>query len=145
MSTYWWALIAICIYKYESKKGLNIWYNWSILFWSPYAVYRINICFQQVKGSKVNVMYSTPGCYLYALNQANQTYSQKTDDFFPYASQPHTFWTGYFTSRPALKGYVRMCNNFLQVSSTNLTFLLVQFQLILWLHMSIIIQKISNF
>ena len=30
-----------------------------------------------------------------------------TADFFPYADGPHQFWTGYFTSRPALKGYVR--------------------------------------
>jgi len=72
-------------------------------------------CLQQVKGSKVNVLYSTPSCYLYALNKANQTYTTKTDDFFPYASHGHTFWTGYFTSRPTLKGYVRQCNNFLQV------------------------------
>jgi len=64
--------------------------------------------------SKIHLLYSTPGCYLYALNQANQTYTQKTDDFFPYASEAFSFWTGYFTSRPALKGYVRQCNNFLQ-------------------------------
>jgi lysosomal alpha-mannosidase len=39
----------------------------------------------------------------------------KTDDFFPYSSDPHAYWTGYFTSRPALKGMVREGNNFLQV------------------------------
>ncbi len=70
---------------------------------------------QQAKGSKVNIFYSTPSCYLYALNQANQTYTSKSDDFFPYASDAHVFWTGYFTSRPALKGYVRTSNTFLQV------------------------------
>lgn len=41
----------------------------------------------------------------------------KHDDFFPYADGPHQFWTGYFTSRPALKRYERLSNNFLQVSN----------------------------
>ncbi|XP_072104661.1 lysosomal alpha-mannosidase [Mobula birostris] len=70
---------------------------------------------EQSKGSNVNVLYSTPSCYLQELNKANLTWLVKTDDFFPYADGPHQFWTGYFTSRPALKRYERMSNNFLQV------------------------------
>ncbi|XP_053573804.1 lysosomal alpha-mannosidase [Bombina bombina] len=70
---------------------------------------------QQAKGSKVNVLYSTPTCYLNALNNANLSWSVKYDDFFPYADGPHQFWTGYFTSRPAFKRYERMSNNFLQI------------------------------
>ncbi|KAI1305362.1 Lysosomal alpha-mannosidase [Halotydeus destructor] len=66
-------------------------------------------------GSEVNIFYSTPSCYLYALNQANQTWPTKGDDFFPYASDPHAFWTGYFSSRPATKYYERRANNYLQV------------------------------
>ena len=27
----------------------------------------------------------------------------KGDDFFPYGSGQHSYWTGYFTSRPATK------------------------------------------
>uniref|UniRef100_A0A673LWT4 Alpha-mannosidase n=1 Tax=Sinocyclocheilus rhinocerous TaxID=307959 RepID=A0A673LWT4_9TELE len=38
----------------------------------------------------------------------------KTDDFFPYADDAHDFWTGYFTSRPALKLYERLSNSRLQ-------------------------------
>ncbi|XP_076327158.1 LOW QUALITY PROTEIN: lysosomal alpha-mannosidase-like [Tachypleus tridentatus] len=70
---------------------------------------------KQINGSKVNVFYSTPSCYLYALNQANKTWPTKSDDFFPYASDPHAYWTGYFTSRPSIKGFVKYSNNFLQV------------------------------
>ncbi|CAF1383060.1 unnamed protein product [Adineta steineri] len=70
---------------------------------------------QQANGSNVNVFYSTPSCYLYALNKAEKEWTTKTDDFFPYASVPFAYWTGYFTSRPALKRYERYANNILQV------------------------------
>ncbi len=64
----------------------------------------------------MNVFYSTPSCYLYALNQADRAWTSKTDDFFPYSNRPHGYWTGYFTSRATLKGYERYSNNILQVT-----------------------------
>ena len=70
---------------------------------------------QQSKNSKVNVLYSTPSCYLYQLNKANKTWTAKTDDFLPYAIWASGFLTGFYTSRPALKGFVRQTNNILQV------------------------------
>jgi len=63
----------------------------------------------------VNLFYSTPSCYVKALNEAGVTWPTKTDDFFPYSSDPHGYWTGYFTSRPTFKGTVRKTNTFLQV------------------------------
>ena len=63
---------------------------------------------------KVKVFYSTPTHYVEAVHAANLTWEVKTDDFFPYADCPFCYWTGYFTSRPALKGYVRDLNSFLQ-------------------------------
>lgn len=69
---------------------------------------------RQESGSKVNIFYSTPSCYLSSLNAANLTWTTKSDDFFPYASGNHTYWTGYFTSRPTLKRYVRETNAVLQ-------------------------------
>ncbi|CAF1497023.1 unnamed protein product, partial [Adineta steineri] len=71
---------------------------------------------QQANGSNVNVFYSTPSCYLYALNKADRSWKSKTDDFFPYAHHPHGFWTGYFSSRAAFKRYERHANNILQVT-----------------------------
>jgi lysosomal alpha-mannosidase len=50
------------------------------------------------------------------LNKADRAWTSKTDDFFPYASHIHGFWTGYFTSRPTLKHYERHTNNILQVT-----------------------------
>ncbi|XP_073319233.1 lysosomal alpha-mannosidase [Pagrus major] len=69
---------------------------------------------QQANGVKVNVLYSTPSCYLQELHRANLTWALKNDDFFPYADDAHDFWTGYFTSRPALKRYERISNSNLQ-------------------------------
>lgn len=67
-------------------------------------------------GTDVNIMYSTPSCYLKAVHDANLSWTTKTDDFFPYASDPHSYWTGYFSSRPAIKFFERMGNNLLQIS-----------------------------
>ncbi|XP_020106647.1 probable alpha-mannosidase At5g13980 isoform X2 [Ananas comosus] len=60
------------------------------------------------KDGRVNALYSTPSIYTDAKHAANESWPIKTDDFFPYADDQNSYWTGYFTSRPALKGYVRM-------------------------------------
>ena len=102
--------------------NVNVYYlkKFQMFVFMSSLLIHFNLLLQQLKGSKVNVLYSTPSCYLYALNKVNQSYSHKEDDFFPYASEPHAFWTGYFTSRAALKGYARMTNNFFQVKDKQL-------------------------
>lgn len=62
----------------------------------------------------VNIIYSTPDDYIEAIQKEKATYPTKTDDFFPYADQSHSFWTGYFTSRVALKGFVRDFGKYVQ-------------------------------
>jgi lysosomal alpha-mannosidase len=71
---------------------------------------------EQENSSNINVFSSTPSCYLYALNKAKKEWTTKTDDFFPYAMIPASYWTDYYTSRPALKLYERYTNNILQVT-----------------------------
>ena len=68
-----------------------------------------------LQNGSVNAFYSTPTRYLDALHNTGLTWDLKTDDFFPYADCPYCYWTGYFTSRVALKGYVRSLNGYLQV------------------------------
>lgn len=71
--------------------------------------------YQTSHGTKVNVLYSSPSCYIQAVNrEQGVTWSTKKDDFFPYSSGDHSFWTGYFTSRPTFKNMVRKGNNLLQ-------------------------------
>lgn len=64
--------------------------------------------------TKVKVFYSTPSCYLKAIHDLGTVFKTKSDDFFPYASDPTALWTGYFTSRPTLKRMERVGNNWLQ-------------------------------
>lgn len=71
---------------------------------------------QHTNASNVNIFYSTTACYLYALNKENITWTVKSDDFFPYAHRGHSYWTGYYTSRPTLKYYTRQAGNVLQAA-----------------------------
>ena len=64
----------------------------------------------------INILYSTPSCYLKSLHDTGKSWPTKTDDFFPYASDPHAYWTGYFTSRSSLKGMIRSANSLLQAT-----------------------------
>ncbi|KAL8472457.1 hypothetical protein ACS0TY_029611 [Phlomoides rotata] len=64
------------------------------------------------KDGRVNALYSTPSMYADAKHAANETWPLKLDDYFPYADSSNAYWTGYFTSRPALKRYVRMLSGY---------------------------------
>ncbi|RYR54201.1 hypothetical protein Ahy_A06g029472 isoform B [Arachis hypogaea] len=65
---------------------------------------------------RVNALYSTPSIYTDSKYAANEQWPLKVDDFFPYADKPNAYWTGYFTSRPALKGYVRVMSGYYQAA-----------------------------
>uniref|UniRef100_A0A1A9W6T5 Alpha-mannosidase n=1 Tax=Glossina brevipalpis TaxID=37001 RepID=A0A1A9W6T5_9MUSC len=71
---------------------------------------------RQANGSLVNIFYSTPACYLQALHRARLTWPTKREDFFPYFDNSDSYWTGYFTSRPTFKYFVRLSDHFLQAA-----------------------------
>ncbi|KAF9678599.1 hypothetical protein SADUNF_Sadunf07G0051300 [Salix dunnii] len=64
------------------------------------------------KDGRVNALYSTPSIYTDVKNAANESWPLKTDDYFPYADRDNAYWTGFFTSRPALKRYVRQLSGY---------------------------------
>ncbi|KAK3410473.1 hypothetical protein EUGRSUZ_J02454 [Eucalyptus grandis] len=64
------------------------------------------------KDGRVNALYSTPSIYVDAKNAENVSWPLKTDDYLPYADREDAYWTGFFTSRPALKRYVRMLSGY---------------------------------
>ncbi|CAA2983802.1 alpha-mannosidase [Olea europaea subsp. europaea] len=68
------------------------------------------------KDGQVNALYSTPSIYTDAKRAANESWPLKTDDYFPYADSANAYWTGYFTSRPALKRYIRFLSGYYQAT-----------------------------
>jgi alpha-mannosidase len=70
------------------------------------------IHYANLNGS-INVFYSTPSLYVDAKKKAGVTWEKRYDDVWPLADDKHNYWTGYFTSRPALKRQVRLATNFL--------------------------------
>jgi len=71
-------------------------------------------------------MYSTPACYLKALSEVEFEWTTKDDDFFPYASDAHSYWTGFFTSRPNSKRLVRDASKWLQLAKQMASKALIQ-------------------
>lgn len=79
---------------------------------------------------KINMVYSTPARYFNAVKK--KIYKEKIEmpqyvdkDFLPYADKPREYWTGYFTSRPYLKGLIKDAGNYLaQTSQLIFNFLL---------------------
>ncbi|KAK7501311.1 hypothetical protein BaRGS_00007436 [Batillaria attramentaria] len=69
---------------------------------------------KQNSGSKVNLLYSTPSCYIQHVNHANLSWTVKRDDFHPYAISPGHYWTGYFTSRAGQKLLTKRAGSVLQ-------------------------------
>lgn len=68
------------------------------------------------RDSRFNLFYSDPTSYTKARAQETSVvWPSKTDDFFPYSDASHTFWTGYFTSRPQFKYFERYSSAFLQI------------------------------
>ncbi|KAK5639939.1 hypothetical protein RI129_010750 [Pyrocoelia pectoralis] len=69
---------------------------------------------------EINMIYSTPSCYLNAVRESAErngiTFPLETNDFMPYATSRHTYWTGYYSSRPNSKRFERQGNNLLQVA-----------------------------
>lgn len=61
---------------------------------------------------RVNAFYSTPSIYTDAKHDLDESWPLKSDDYFPYADRINAYWTGYFTSRPAIKGYVRLLSGY---------------------------------
>ena len=83
-----------------------------------------------IDNGKYNFFYSTPIKYFEAverdLQMNNITLHTETDlDFFPYADKEYAYWTGYFTSRPYLKGIARYLSNLFFTSSNFLFDLLM--------------------
>jgi hypothetical protein len=55
----------------------------------------------------MEMKYSTPSKYFGEIFESVDSWPEyKNYDFFPYSEFPYSFWTGFFTSRPYLKGMI---------------------------------------
>jgi hypothetical protein len=65
---------------------------------------------------RINAFYSSPADYIAAKHGYRTKWPVKSDDFFPYSDTPHSFWTGYFSSRASSKGFIRSGTSYLQAA-----------------------------
>jgi len=56
--------------------------------------------------------------YIKAVNELGLQWDVYEDDFYPYVEDPHTTWTGYYTSRPWFKIFLRQCDALLASTET---------------------------
>jgi len=73
-------------------------------------------------GDRYNFRYSTPSDYVNALARLNVSWPIKYDDMYPYSDNPKGYWTGYFSSRPNDKAYIRRVSQILHASSQLFSF-----------------------
>ena len=60
-----------------------------------------------ISNGSIRYQYSTPSKYINAVKKYDIEWPVKTDDGFPYSDQPNSYWTGFYTSRPTDKIYIR--------------------------------------
>lgn len=56
------------------------------------------------KDGRINTFYSTPAKYVDAKNGYDEPWPVKTDDFFPYADNPTSYWTGELLCQHGTRG-----------------------------------------
>ncbi|CAD0207116.1 unnamed protein product [Chrysodeixis includens] len=71
---------------------------------------------QSALNKRVYLFYSTPACYLRAVQESAPKLSTKQDDFLPYTYDKDTHTAGMFTSRPVIKYLAREIHHFLQMA-----------------------------
>ncbi|KAH9491892.1 Lysosomal alpha-mannosidase, partial [Bulinus truncatus] len=69
---------------------------------------------EPVQGHRMKLLFSTPSCYTHYVNRKPRDLELKTDDFLPYSSADGIYWTGFYTSRPGVKRYVKFAGLILQ-------------------------------
>jgi hypothetical protein len=65
----------------------------------------------------LTLQYSTPSMYVDKIKELDIEWPTKYDDMFPYADNEFSYWTGFYSSRPNDKEYVRRASHNLMASN----------------------------
>ena len=68
-------------------------------------------------GENVQLMYSTPGTYIDAINAKNITWPTKYDDMIQYSDTENDTWTGFYTTRPNQKDFIKRASNSIKAAN----------------------------
>ena len=72
---------------------------------------------KNMKG-KMKMIYSTPSQYFKSVLDSGVEFQKYSNyDFFPYADNAHCYWTGYFTTRPNMKGLIKQLGLYLNITN----------------------------
>jgi hypothetical protein len=100
------------------------------LYGDDFAFQEVDRCFNNIEAmmkafkddpyydDKINFFYSTPSKYFNAIRSSGVEFPHHTEiDFFPYSDMKLDYWTGFFTSRPYLKGISRDARIYINTAS----------------------------
>ena len=77
----------------------------------------MNYVNKNMKG-KMKMIYSTPTQYFdYVMKSGAKFEVYKNNDFFTYANDPKSYWSGFFTSRAYLKGIIKQLGIYINVAN----------------------------
>ena len=90
-------------------------------FWNFYKLLLTNRCFRyfnEILGDKYKLQNSTPSIYMDTVAAADINWPSKYEDLLLllFSDDKHA-WTGFFTSRPNLKSYIRKLSGMHYASS----------------------------
>ena len=72
---------------------------------------------KNMKG-KMKMIYSTPSQYFKSVLDSDVEFQKHSNyDFYPYADNAHCYWTGYFTTRPNMKGLIKQLGLYLNITN----------------------------
>eukprot|EP01117_Protostelium_nocturnum_P005720 TRINITY_DN2065_c0_g1_i1.p1 TRINITY_DN2065_c0_g1~~TRINITY_DN2065_c0_g1_i1.p1 ORF type:complete len:1186 (+),score=493.65 TRINITY_DN2065_c0_g1_i1:3529-7086(+) len=70
----------------------------------------INYINANTSSNGIKIKYAFLSEYIQAVHDLNIDWDVFTGDFFPYNDSPSAFWSGYYSSRPWFKRYLRQCD-----------------------------------
>ena len=119
----------VCEQFYEEMKEERVGYrtnNLLLYYGEDFAFNEADINYENIEmimnyvnknmKGKMKMIYSTPSQYFDCVLKSGVKFEKISNfDFFPYADNPHCYWTGYFSSRANLKGLIKQLGLYINI------------------------------